>query len=1179
MKKVLLIILILFLATVSGLALLVMSMFLGWPLAVALVPPALFIGLPLLYLALKALLDFLARRRYAKSVLNREKQAATAAAERGDYSLLRQQWHHGLMAMRPSSQAGPLDPLRDLPWILLLGPSSSGKRLAMAESGLFNNFRTQSADQEAKRRNSGCDWYFFENSVYLDVKGLFFDRSVQAELNMAKDEWETFLDLISSCGRRFPLEGLVLALPAQLMVPERETDLREYAIRARERLDSLARRTDQTIPIFVLLTRMDLRPGLAQGLWLMEQGGLRTGYSFEPAAVPEAGTAFEVIGHLENGLRNLFIQNLGLEDPLALAPLMAAPDDLAALERPLSIFLTALGHFSSYSPNHRLRGVFFSAKVPDAGQPARPGLEAAPKASPARDAPGRRRFGLVHGMADLFGRVIPESRGLTKRLNLPGSRRQKAVCLGLGLFYLAALLLGLSLMRGLDYDRLVSRTAQEASLSVAMAQADKGGDYLSSSNSLGFVLDRLESLRGRQRLPLVWSSRGDEYIGKVKSRFQASFESASAQLLSSIEQQVTAAGDPLAPEFSVSLNQLLWLFSVYDSFQKNEDYAALARYYPVMPRDFDGPSSPYWTMGYAKLLLDYLALGPSPQSVSRAVGSLERSMARAMELARGRDLDWLLRLAQVQPSLTPVTLEQFWGSYFPSLDLGQILGQGLEREVPAIYTLDGRQDIVHSLDYLKSGSFVRQIPSFDDMAADFMAGYDRDYLAAWRRFAQSFLDVSAKIPLSSFYRGNGRGGPQFEYGQSLSTYPDFIESLHENLLPFLGNDQAEPWLKNVELDWAAAKLSAIKAKMVRRPHLIANKAGSYREGIEALKTLMPNSYFRTDFLNRVIEAQPHLDEFNGQQSQIVALLRGQPDEILKLAEIHFGGSAYGDVAKSPFTLMADSLRDYGALMFQDAGGGHSEEIVFSIHQAIQNAMKRLAIGVTASRLDDLWNIEVQNPIRFLSRDDGIKALYGPNGLIVTFLTNRVAPFVEHRGQLGYSASKWDDFVFPFTDDFLSLLTVESSQFDNARLQDQYEVTISAVATLVDAKASEKPERTSLTLKASDSVQTMDIYNYPASRTFVWKPATGADTTLTISLPSLDLFLSYSGPNAFPSFLEELIRGDLVLAPGDFPDHAQQLAGLGITEIRVIMKADGALPVIGYHNLEPPPLPSSIIKAE
>jgi type VI secretion system protein ImpL len=141
------------------------------------------------------------------------------------------------------------------------------------------------------------------------------------------------------------------------------------------------------------------------------------------------------------------------------------------------------------------------------------------------------------------------------------------------------------------------------------------------------------------------------------------------------------------------------------------------------------------------------------------------------------------------------------------------------------------------------------------------------------------------------------------------------------------------------------------------------------------------------------------------------------------------------------------------------------------------------------------------------------------------------------------------------------------------------VTISAVATLVDAKASEKPERTSLTLKASDSVQTMDIYNYPSSQTFVWKPATGGDTTLTISLPSLDLFLSYSGPNAFPSFLEELIRGDLVLVPGDFPDHAQQLAGLGITEIRVIMKADGALPVIGYHNLEPPPLPSSIIKAE
>jgi type VI secretion system protein ImpL len=181
--------------------------------------------------------------------------------------------------------------------------------------------------------------------------------------------------------------------------------------------------------------------------------------------------------------------------------------------------------------------------------------------------------------------------------------------------------------------------------------------------------------------------------------------------------------------------------------------------------------------------------------------------------------------------------------------------------------------------------------------------------------------------------------------------------------------------------------------------------------------------------------------------------------------------------------------------------------------------------------------------------------------------------------MSYLPRKWDDNAFPFTDDFLSLLTVESTQFDNLQIKDSYDVTISAVATLVDAQATEKPERTSLTLKSTDSVQTMDIFNYPSSQNFNWKPATGSDTTLTISFPSMDLFLSYSGPNAFPSFLNELISGDLILVPSDFPDHEQQLKQMGITRIRIIMKADGAIPVIRYHSLEPLPIPNSIIKAE
>jgi hypothetical protein len=191
----------------------------------------------------------------------------------------------------------------------------------------------------------------------------------------------------------------------------------------------------------------------------------------------------------------------------------------------------------------------------------------------------------------------------------------------------------------------------------------------------------------------------------------------------------------------------------------------------------------------------------------------------------------------------------------------------------------------------------------------------------------------------------------------------------------------------------------------------------------------------------------------------------------------------------------------------------------------------------------------------------------------------VAPFLDHRGQLGYASRKWNNHTFPFTDDFLSILKTQNSSFNTDPLLDSYNVTISAVAAIVDAEATEKPEKSTLTLKSSDSFQSMDIYNYPLSQVFVWKPATAADTTLTINLPSLELSLNYSGPMAFPSFLGELIGGDLILSPSDFPDHEAQLRDLGITEIKILMKADGALPVIRYHSIGIFPLPTSIIKAQ
>jgi type VI secretion system protein ImpL len=124
---------------------------------------------------------------------------------------------------------------------------------------------------------------------------------------------------------------------------------------------------------------------------------------------------------------------------------------------------------------------------------------------------------------------------------------------------------------------------------------------------------------------------------------------------------------------------------------------------------------------------------------------------------------------------------------------------------------------------------------------------------------------------------------------------------------------------------------------------------------------------------------------------------------------------------------------------------------------------------------------------------------------------------------------------------------------------------------------ERPQKTTITLTAPDLKQELENYNFPVSKAFVWKPGINSTTSLEIDFPSVTLYISYDGLESFPNFLNDLIREGFILKPSEFPDHKEQLESLGISEIRVIMKADGALPIINLLSLPRQPLPASIIK--
>ncbi|MDR1084139.1 MAG: hypothetical protein LBP22_04590 [Deltaproteobacteria bacterium] len=1182
MKKILLVVLILFLGIMAALAALAMSIVWNWSAWTALIPLAVIWGGPLAYQLLRAFSAWLARRRYARNILLSEKKTP----ETEQYSLLRQQWQHGLMALRPASFRGQLDPIKDLGWFLMLGPADSGKADSLSESGLLNIIRTLGGDTAAsEREKSGCDWYLFENSVILDVKGIVAEPGGQA----GPEEWATFLELLNKTGRRYPLEGVIVTIPAKLMIPEEEPGLRSLLAQDRERLDSLSLATDQSCPVYLMLSLLDQVEGAGDAVRLLEDNGQTPGLLIDPRVPPEAA---EIKAKLENELRELFIRKLNPGRPWEVAPVLGAPGYLNHLERGLAIALAILRQKSPYVPAPHLRGLFFSCRAALAEGISRPEIagdsitgESVPAGTSAdvsqngpdslnivrgadqADKKNKVRSGLTGTLSDFFGRILPENGYLTEKLNLSGGRRQKYITGFLAVFYILSALLALAFYQEVRYNRLVSQVIRTARNSAGSLDS-LSGDYLSQADRLDYILDQIQTATENLIRKSPWPTRADSYIKDMEEDFRSSFEIGNDQVLEAIQAQIKESPRIDQAGFAVSLRQLLWLFEVFDTYDRKGNFREMAPLFPFLPDDFKGKSQDLWTLVYNKVLFEYLDRKPGEAGPRRVLETVRQDIEQSVGASTEGNLNWLIKWTEFLPNVKPITVAGFWEPYGVS---PETLGTGAANaggEIPGAYTAAGRQAIISTLNQLQK-VYERYEGSFVETEAElFFNQYDSEYKDRWHRWIRVFTASSRNVPsVMMFHEALGNLGS--------SPFTRVLNLLNYNLNPYLDSDQAAPWLKNIELDGAIIRFTALEAQ-IKQPQKVLEKFEAYRSAAEAIKPHMPNYLYRSDFLHRIITAQPALKEYLEQSNQIEKLLTGQPDDTVKLLRCHFGGASYGDVSQSPFTLAGNALNSYTGLMYSSIGG--SDDLVVALRQEALQYLKVQSAGLTARRIDELWQSEVVTPVRFLNDEDTNKALYGPDGLIVKFQKESAAPFLVSSGARGYRAAVWDKISFPFSDDFLHLLSVGNSALTAEPLLDSYQVKISAVASLVDEEAREKPERTTLTLNSADSLQSLDIYNYPISRDFTWKPATAGDTELAIILPSLELYVNYSGPHAFAGFLKDVLKGELIFTPADFPEHEGQLKGLGISQIRVIIKADGALPVVRYLDLKPLPLPASIIKA-
>ncbi|MCM0082091.1 type VI secretion system protein ImpL [Geomonas sp. Red32] len=1096
------------LATVcSVLLLLAVALLLDWPPWAA-VSLALF----LLGTALGAL--FLRRiwlRRFERVV----EHDLVGEGEEGARKLddLRLKWKQAIETLRSSHLKKHGNPLYVLPWYLLLGTSGAGKTTLLANAAVPSLLLDHPA-QSPITGTSNCDWWFFNEAVAIDTTGRYV---VHLDEEADHEEWKLFLRLLVKYRTREPLNGVIVTVPVDRLAAGGCDLLAEEGKVIRHRLNDMMSVLGIKFPVYLLITKCDLIPGMKFFTGLLPEGACKEAMGVVNTDLEGGAGAFlnrafpalcDQLGTLRLGMLLDTLDERGVGD------LIALPEELARLREKISALAeTAFGN-NRYHETPVLRGIFLSS-----GQPHEESQEAAENEV--------TRFKKAAFLHDLFTTILPHDRWIS----MPTQRRMEwqRVTGNLGLVSWVTVMTALCGLLTFSFVKNLStlRRLPPGLSAVPQLRGDVSSD-LRTLDAYRRVIAVVEERNRHWLVPRFGLNATLDLERELKKRFcknyhdvfLASFDKRLADTLADL----TASGaDQKAGDVMVHLARRINLLKAWRSGEGSERLAAMPQpeFLPFIGETAaDGTSKDKCLPGYLWCLLWH----DDRSEIDRDIAFLRKEL-KAVVAVKGGDFQWLVGWVNRQGRTPALTLAEFWG------------GTNQMAQEPAVapaFTCNGKEEIDRLVKEIATA--LGGGPAAPPGLAAFEKSYRLQRVAAWQLFA------------AGFHRGAERLRGEREWQEAAARMVTdqaphfrFIDRLTRELPEGGVEDQAPLWLHQARLCQRMKSTGSLPLAKV------AERGKQFVSSLEPGRAKGAGANVAEQALSGSVAFQQYHASLAALAPAIASRMQAHQAAVQVYGEDPVAG-------KSPFLAAFASSKKVIAVL---AGTAVPDPAVVRLVTGPADFLWSFVRREAAVHLQTQWEEQVLGGTLGMTGQQAAPALLGQDGLVWKFVRGPAAPFLC-RSQKGYRAKEALGGCLLFEVPFLGYLekgaVVQAAAMSK---QTSYTVGIEGLPTDSNSDAGVKPHATRLELQCGSSTQLLTNLNYPTGKTFNWSPDSCGDVTMQIEVGDLVLTRRYSGPQAFADFLESFPGGRRTFYPRDFPGERSALEKMGIKYIRVNYRVIGS----------------------